>query len=209
MMSRKDSESCGLQMNWPHHLQLFGTKIVSKWRYWLYSFSSGSSQFVCFSIFATSHFAHDSCCNMEKPAEQRTDICDAYTCLLLSWNPECYALSFHFSHNHVHTTVGHVITLKWALRNLFHSRLGSPYHKVISCSVQCRNSTWCGENQDPWWYRQEMKWNTPFLRFRSQHVATVWPYLPSNPKWKSFPSSSSSNSIRRCPPSPLPSTEAL
>ena len=35
---------------------------------------------------------------------------------------KCSALSFHFSHSHFRTTVGHVIILRWSLRNHFHSR---------------------------------------------------------------------------------------
>ena len=49
---------------------------------------------------------------------------------LISGNTESSALSFHFSHSHFNTTVGHVITLKWSLRNHFHSHT-SVNHRIL------------------------------------------------------------------------------
>ena len=48
-------------------------------------------------------------------------------------------LSFHFSHNHFHTTVGQVITHKWFLRNHVHSHT-RVNHRVL----KHRNPRDCG-----------------------------------------------------------------
>ena len=61
------------------------------------------------------------------------------------------------SHSHFHTTVGHVITLKWSLRNPTHA--WTPHLDVLSYSVHYRISKWFCENQDLWWNQQVMKWN--------------------------------------------------
>ena len=47
-------------------------------------------------------------------------------------NSESSALSFHFSHTHYNTTVGHVITLRCSLRNYVHS------HTCLNhCILEC------------------------------------------------------------------------
>ena len=40
--------------------------------------------------------------------------------------------SFHFSHSHFNTIIGHVITLKWSLRNHFHSHT-CVNHRILEC----------------------------------------------------------------------------
>ena len=45
---------------------------------------------------------------------------------------ESSALSSHFSDSHLHTTIGHVITLKWSLRNHFHSHT-CVNQRVLKC----------------------------------------------------------------------------
>ena len=58
-----------------------------------------------------------------KPASQLSNALSSAirTLVFFSGNSENSALSFHFSHSHFHTTVGHVITSGWSLRNHFHS----------------------------------------------------------------------------------------
>ena len=94
---------------------------LSKLRQWLSPSSTSSPHFTRLSIFATSHRVHDLRCKTKKLTERWTVICDTYTCVLFSGNSKSSTLSFHFSHSHFHTTVGHVITLRWSLWNHFHS----------------------------------------------------------------------------------------
>ena len=98
------------------------SNFLSHLRHWLSPSSSSSSEFTCFSLVTNSHVVHDLCCKLGKPAEKRTVICHAHTCVMFSWDPECSASSCHFSYNHFHTTVAHEITLTWSLWNHFHSR---------------------------------------------------------------------------------------
>ena len=61
-------ESCGLQMNRHHLLQLDGTKLFSKLRHWISPSSYSSYQFARFSFHANSHLVHDLRCKTVKPA---------------------------------------------------------------------------------------------------------------------------------------------
>ena len=68
--------------------------------------------------------------------------CEIRTLVLFSGNSKSSTLSFHFSHSHFNTTVGHVITLRWSLWDHFklpHMR-ESPHLGVLSCSVHSRIS---------------------------------------------------------------------
>ena len=52
---------------------------------------------------------------------------------------------FHLSHSHVNKTVGHVITLRWSLRNHFHSHT-CVNHRILECSrarfiIACQNDS--------------------------------------------------------------------
>ena len=51
---------------------------------------------------------------------------------MFNGNSENSALSLHVSHRHFNTTVGHVITLGWSLRNHFHSHTCVD-HRVLKC----------------------------------------------------------------------------
>ena len=55
-----------------------------------------------------------------------------YTCVLFSGNSKSSTLSSHFSHSHLNTTVGHTITLRWSLRNHFHSYT-CVNHRILEC----------------------------------------------------------------------------
>ena len=63
-----------------------------------------------------------------------------HSCVLFSGSSTSCTLSLHFSHNHFHTTVGHVITHKWSLH--FHSYTGvNPYDRSrlssSNSSIRC------------------------------------------------------------------------
>ena len=142
---------------------------------------------------------------------------------MLSGNSESSALSFHFSHRHFNTTVGHVITLKWSLRNHFHSHT-CVNHLVLECSrarfiIAFRSDSAkikiCDETCKK---LNGVRYGTfPFTTCRSRFT------IPSNQNWKRVCvflcqeaviescdqlSSSSNSSIRCCPPTPRPSTQA-
>ena len=93
------------------------------------------------SVFVNSHFVRDLRCKTKKPTEQWGVICDTHTCVLFSGNSKSSTRSFHFSHSHFHTTADHVITLRWSLRNHFHS-CTCVNHRILecSCSIHCRIS---------------------------------------------------------------------
>ena len=50
---------------------------------WAVGFSHLRLSALVVSIFANSHVVHDMGCKTEKPAEQRTVICDAHDCFLI------------------------------------------------------------------------------------------------------------------------------
>ena len=100
-------------------------------RHWLSSSSTGSSHFTRLSVFANSHLVHDLRCKTRKPTEQWTVIGDTHTCVF-SGNSKSSTWSFHFSHSHFNTTVGHVITLGWSLQNHFHS-CTCMNHRILEC----------------------------------------------------------------------------
>ena len=104
---------------WSHHLPRRSTQAVpvrrvpcitrclSRPTFASPSSSSSSSQFSRFSIFTAAHFVYDFSCKTVKPAEQRTVIGYAHTCVLFR---KCSAVSFHFSYSHFHKTVRHGTT---------------------------------------------------------------------------------------------------
>ena len=94
--------------------------------------STSSPHFTRLSIFANSHLVHDLRCKTKKPTAYRTVIFNTCTCVLLSGYSKSSTLSFHFSHSHFHTTVGHVITLTCSLRNHFHS-CACVNHGILEC----------------------------------------------------------------------------
>ena len=89
---------------------------LSKLRHWLSPSSTSSPHFTRLSVVANSHVVHGN----------------THTGVLFFENSESSALSFHFSHNHLNTTVGHVITLRWSLRNHFHSNT-CVNHRILEC----------------------------------------------------------------------------
>ena len=106
---------------------------------------------------------------------------DTHTCVMFSGNSESSALSFHFSHSHFNTTIGHVITLKWSLRNHFHSHTCVNHQRLWSAFVLGSLSHFKMILRKP---RSLMKPTRNEMEhavgpFRSQNVAPVWPYLLS------------------------------
>ena len=154
----------------------------------------------------------------------------AHFSVLFSGNSKSSTRSFHFSHIHFHTTVGHVITLRWSLRNHLH------FHTCVNhCILECIRARFIIEIQMI--LRKTRSLMTPTRHemeyavgpFRSQHVASVWPYQLSRQirignvssfsyvrkPWSKAKiglvlslSSSSNSSIWCCPPTPRPSTQA-
>ena len=105
---------------------------LSKLRHWLSPSSTSSSHFARLSVFANSRFVHDLRFKTRKPIEQWTVIFDANTCVFFSGISKSSTWSFHFSHSHFNTIVGHVITLGWSLRNHFHSYT-CVNHRILEC----------------------------------------------------------------------------
>ena len=139
-------------------------------------------------------------------------------------------LSFHFSHSHSHTTVGHVITLGLSLRNHFHSYT-CVNHRILDAFVLGSLSHFKMILRKPRSLMKPTRNETQYAvgLFRSQHVATRLsiPAVSTNQNWKRVCvflsdkpkskatigvvlslASSSNSSIRCCPPTPRPSTQA-
>ena len=161
---------------------------LSKLRHWLSPSSTSSPHFTRLSTFC--QFSSCSWPALQKRGSQLSNgtvLCDTHTCVLSSGNSESSTLSFHFSHSHFHTTVGHVITLRWSLRNHFHSYT-CVNHRILECFrarliIAFRDDSAKTKIID----ETNKKWNGvccrtfPFTTCRSR-----WPYLLSsaNQNWK-------------------------
>ena len=115
---------------------------LSKLLHWLCPSSTSSPHFTRLSVLANSHLVHDMRGKTRKSQLSNGLSSAIRTLVFCSAESINSTLSFHFSHSHFHTTVGHVITLWFFLAEslpLLHMRV-SPHLGVLSYSVRCRIS---------------------------------------------------------------------
>ena len=134
MMTNKDSLSHATCKRTDTVLSNFSKpNFLSKLRHWLSPSSTSSSHFTRLSIFANSLILFMTCA-AKRRSQLSNRLSSAIRTLvfLFSGNLESSTLSFHFSHSHFRTTVGHVITLGWSLRNHFQSYT-CVNHRILEC----------------------------------------------------------------------------
>ena len=96
----------------------------------------------------------------------------ALVCVLFSGNSKSSTLSFHFSHSHFHTTVGHVITLRWSLRNHFHSN-ACVNHRILECFRARFIIAFQNDSARSLMKSRRNEMECAVGLFRSQHIALV------------------------------------